>query len=261
MDPARATHRDVTRREFARQAASFERAGSLFRAVDILEWIGAHVPVTAADVVLDVAGGTGQLARHLARSAAFAVVVDLTAEMLQTGARSAHDAGDRNVVFVEGDATRLPFASEQFDVVVSRFALHHVDDVAAAGREMARVCRPGGAVAIIDLVAQEGEVGARHNELERLRDPSHARALEEAELVGVLADAGVRAGVMAERRQEMPVAAWLDQSAPGEAEREHVRAALEAEAEGGAATGLGARRDEAGLVIEQRWLIVGGVRP
>jgi hypothetical protein len=66
---------------------------------------------------------------------------------------------------------------------------------------------------------------------------------------------------MAERRQEMPVAPWLDQSAPGEAEREHVRAALEAEAEGGAATGLGARRDEAGLVIEQRWLIVGGVRP
>jgi ubiquinone/menaquinone biosynthesis C-methylase UbiE len=172
MDPARTTHRDVTRREFARQAASFERAGSLFRAVDILEWIGAHVPVTAADVVLDVAGGTGQLARHLARSAAFAVVVDLTAEMLQTGARSAHDAGDRNVVFVEGDATRLPFASEQFDVVVSRFALHHVDDVAAAGREMARVCRPGGA-----------------------------------------------------------------------------------------ATGLSARRDEVGLLIEQRWLIVGGVRP
>jgi SAM-dependent methyltransferase len=261
MDPARATHRDVTRREFARQAASFERAGSLFRAVDILEWIGAHVPVAAADVVLDVAGGTGQLARHLARSAAIVVVVDLTAEMLQTGARAAHDAGDRNVVFVEGDATRLPFASEQFDVVVSRFALHHVDDVAAAGREMARVCRHGGAVAVIDLVAQEGEVGARHNELERLRDPSHARALEEAELVAVLADAGVRAGVMAQRRQEMPVAPWLDQSAPGEAEREHVRAALEAEAGGCAATGLGARRDEAGLVIEQRWLIVGGVRP
>jgi ubiquinone/menaquinone biosynthesis C-methylase UbiE len=260
MDPAETAHRDVTRREFARQAASFERAGSLFRAADILEWIGAHVPVTAADVVLDVAGGTGQLGRHLARSAAFAVIVDLTAEMLQTGARSARGAGDRNVVFVEGDATCLPFASEQFDVVVSRFALHHVDDVAAAGREMARVCRPGGAVAVIDLVAQDGAVGTRHNELERLRDPSHARALEEAELVAVLADAGVRASVVTERRQELPVAPWLDQSAPGEAEREHVLGALEAEAEGGQPTGLLARRDEAGLVMEQRWLIVGGVR-
>jgi hypothetical protein len=57
MDPADATHREVTRREFARQAPSFERAGSIFRAHDILEWIGAHVPVTSADAVLDAADG------------------------------------------------------------------------------------------------------------------------------------------------------------------------------------------------------------
>jgi hypothetical protein len=77
----------------------------------------------------------------------------------------------------------------------------------------------------------------------------------------VLADAGVRARVVAEREQELPVAAWLDQSAPGEAERARVLAALEAEAEGGPATGLRARRNQAELVIEHRWLIVGGVRP
>jgi SAM-dependent methyltransferase len=260
MDPADAAHREVTRREFARQAASFERAGSIFRDTEILEWIGAHVPVTPADSVLDVAGGTGQLGRHLARSAAMAVVVDLTAEMLRTGARAARDAGDRNVVFVEGDATSLPFVDGQFDVVVCRFALHHVDDVPAAGREMARVCRPGGAVAVIDMVAQDGEVGRRHNELERLRDPSHARALGEAELVAVLADADVRASVVAERRQALPVVPWLDQAAPGEAERERVLAALRAEADGGPPTGLRTRYDEAALVIEHRWLIVGGVR-
>ena len=56
------------------------------------------------------------------------------------------------------------------------------------------------------------------------------------------------------------MAPWLDQSAPGQAEREHTLAALEAEAEGGPPTGLRARRNEAGLVIEQRWLIVGGIR-
>ena len=260
MDPADTAHRDVTRREFARQAPSFERAGSIFRAADILEWIGAHVPVTRADVVLDVAGGTGQLARHLARRAAFAVVVDLTAEMLQTGARSARDAGDRGVVFVEGDATRLPFAAEQFDVVVCRFALHHIDDVAVAGREMARVCRPGGTVAIIDMVVEDGAVGERHNELERLRDPSHAGALDEDALVAVLADAGMAASVVAERRQALPVAPWLDQAAPGEADRERVLAALRAEADGGEPTGLHTHDGDAGLVIEHRWLIVSGTR-
>lgn len=260
MDSPDVAHRDVTRREFARQAPSFERAGSIFRAADILEWIGAHVPVTPADVVLDVAGGTGQLARHLARKVAVAVVVDLTSEMLETGARGARDAGDRRVVFVEGDATRMPFAAEQFDVVVCRFALHHIDDVAAAGREMARVCRPGGVVAVIDMAVEPGPVGARHNELERLRDPSHARALQEDELVAVLADAGVRASVVAERRQDLPVVPWLDQAAPGPAERERVLAALQAEADGGEPTGLRTRHDAAGLVIEHRWLIVGGVR-
>jgi hypothetical protein len=71
----------------------------------------------------------------------------------------------------------------------------------------------------------------------------------------------VRASVLAERRQGLPVVPWLDQSAPGEAERERVHAALLAEADGGAATGLRTRRDAAGLVIEHRWLIVGGERP
>ena len=253
MDPS--ALRDVTRREFARQAAGFERPGSLFRASDILEWISGHIPVAADDVVLDVAGGTGQLGRHLARTARFAVIVDLTPAMLETGAGAAHE---RNVVFVEGDATKLPFAPEQFDVVVSRFALHHIDDVGAATREMARVCRRGGTVAVIDMVC---EPGGRHDDLERLRDPSHVRGLQERELVTTLTDAGTEATVVAERRQIMPVVPWLDQAGPPAADRERILAALQAEANGGAPTGLRAHRaDDGGLAIEHRWLIVAGRR-
>jgi SAM-dependent methyltransferase len=260
MEAAERAHREVTRREFARQVPTFERPGSIFRALDVLEWIAEHVPVAGTDAVLDVAGGTGLLARHLSRSAALAVVVDLTPEMLQAGARAARDAGERGVVFVEGDATKLPFADEQFDVVVCRFAVHHVDDVAAAGREMARVCRPGGTIAVIDLAAEAGAVGERHNELERLRDPSHARALGEEELVRVLADAGVPAEVVAERSAHMAASPWLDGAGPGAEERERVLAALRAEADGGQRTGLGAHHGDAGLLIAQRWLIVRGVR-
>src|SRR4051794_12630802 len=148
-------HRKTTRREFSKQAESFERPGSIFRNRDILDWIGEHVPVDPAAVVLDVAGGSGQVGRYLAERAAFAVVADLTPEMLATGAASAAEDGARNVLFTEGDATGLPFPDAQFDVVVCRFAFHHLDEPALAAREMSRVCRRGGVVAVIDMVAED----------------------------------------------------------------------------------------------------------
>lgn len=247
-------HRDVTRREFARQVGEFERPDSFFGDRQVLEWIAAHVPVGSDDVVLDVAGGAGHVGRHLAARAAFAVVVDLTREMLQAGV----NAGSRNTVFVEGDATALPFADGQFDVVVCRFAFHHIDEPARAAAEMARVARPGGTVAVIDMVSRPGPAGARHNELERLRDPSHTRALEEDELLATLDAAGVNATVVAARRQPMPAVPWLERAASPDAPREEILAALEAEVAGGEATGLHAAADP--LRIHQDWVIASGTR-
>ena len=246
-------HRDVTRREFARQVGEFERPDSFFGERAVLDWIAAAVPVQPGDVVLDVAGGAGHVGRHLAQRAGFAVVVDLTREMLAAGVA----AGQRNVVFVEGDATALPFAAAQFDVVVCRFAFHHIDEPARAAAEMARVARPGATVAVIDMVS---EPGTRQNELERLRDPSHTRALEEAELLAELDAAGVDAVLVAERRQRLPAAPWLERAASSDAPREEILAALAAEVDGGPPTGLHAARGDDGLVIEQRWVIAAGPR-
>jgi SAM-dependent methyltransferase len=249
-------HRDVTRREFSRQVGEFERPDSFFADQDVLDWIAAHVPAGPGDVVLDVAGGAGHVGRSLAARGAFAVVVDLTRPMLEAGVA----AGRRDVVFVEGDATALPFAGEQFDLVICRFAFHHIDEPARAAAEMARVARPGATVAVVDMVSEPGEPGARHNELERLRDPSHTRALEEAELLTVLDGAGVAATVVAERRQRLPAQPWMERAASPDAPREQVLATLEAEAGGGPATGLHAARGPHGLSVEQRWVIAAGRR-
>ena len=124
--------------------------------------------------------------------------------MLEAGAAALREAGRRDVVFADGDATALPFADAQFDVVVCRFAFHHIDEPAQAAAEMARVARPGGLVAVVDMVSEPGAPGARHNELERLRDPSHTRALEEPELISLLEAAGVHAATVAERVQRLP---------------------------------------------------------
>jgi ubiquinone/menaquinone biosynthesis C-methylase UbiE len=250
----REEQREVVRREFERQASNFEAAGSLFRDSSILDWIAANVEVPAGARILDVAGGTGQLGRHLASGGASAVIVDLTDAMLAAGLRSVQEEGRDDVTFVRGDATELPFPDGQFEVVVSRFALHHMDDPATAIAEMARVCRPGGTVTVIDMVSG----GSRHDELERLRDPSHTRALPEAELRSHLEAAGRKAGREADHEHVMPVEPWLEQARTPEPDRERIRAVLEAEAEGSEQTGLHAARADGELVIKQRWLLLGG---
>ena len=126
--------------------------------------------------------------------------------------------------------------------------------------EMARVCRPGGLVAVIDMVAQDSAVAARRDELERLRDPSHTRALARDELIGLMREAGIAAELASERRRTLGAAPWVEQGQPAEAAAREVLGALEAEADGGAATGLEAARTEDGLVIRHLYAIAAGTR-
>ena len=246
--------REVVRREFERQASNFEAAGSLFRDTSILEWIASQIEISPDSRILDVAGGTGQLGRHLARTGATAVIVDLTDAMLAAGLRSVQEEGRDDVVFVRGDATALPFPDDQFDVVVSRFALHHMDDPGQAIGEMARVCRDDGSVTLIDMVAG----GARHDELERLRDPSHTRALPEDELRSLFTAAGREPTRESDWDPVMPLEPWLEQAKTPAEDRERIRAAIEEEAGGGPETGLRATREDGDLVIRQSWLLLGG---
>src|SRR5437764_7739159 len=180
------THDDTIRREFAKQSASFEDPSYSFADRRFMDWILQHVPCAPGDAVLDVAGGTGHMARAFAETAAFALVLDLTEEMLATGARAAASSGRRNVVFQAGDASCMPFVDESFDLVACRFAVHHFEQPERQIAEMSRVCRSGGHVAIIDLVAPDETLAADQNRLERIRDPSHTRALPVAELSQLL---------------------------------------------------------------------------
>jgi SAM-dependent methyltransferase len=248
--------RALNRREFARQAGNFERPGSLFRDTGILGWISDQVAVPPGARILDVAGGTGQLGRHLAQQAegASATIVDLTEPMLAAGLSSVLEEGRSDVTFVLGDANELPFPADQFDVVVSRFALHHMADPGRAIAEMARVCRPEGTVTVIDMV----NGGARHDDLERLRDPSHTRALPEAEMREALTAAGRPPARESELEFAMPAGPWVEQAKPPDDAGERVLSELEAEAAGGPETGLRAARGEDDtLTITQRWLLLG----
>jgi demethylmenaquinone methyltransferase / 2-methoxy-6-polyprenyl-1,4-benzoquinol methylase len=104
--------------------------------------------------VLDVATGTGDLAIAIARARPGATVIGLdpSREMLAVAAAKLARAGltDR-VTLRDGDAQALPFASCELDAATIAFGIRNVPDRPRALREMARVVRPGGRIAILEL--------------------------------------------------------------------------------------------------------------
>ena len=109
-------------------------------------------------LVLDVAAGTGNASIPAAERGANVTASDLTPELLEAGRRRAEAEGVE-LEWVQADAEHLPFEDESFDVVMSAigamFAPHHSD----VARELVRVCRPGGTIALLSWTP-DGMIGA-----------------------------------------------------------------------------------------------------
>jgi demethylmenaquinone methyltransferase/2-methoxy-6-polyprenyl-1,4-benzoquinol methylase len=101
--------------------------------------------------VLDVACGTGDLSLALAGAGRAQVIgLDFCRPMLEIARGKAAGEG-RRLPFVEGDALRLPFASESFDAVTIAFGLRNLAGVAEGLAELRRVLKPGGRAAILEF--------------------------------------------------------------------------------------------------------------
>jgi demethylmenaquinone methyltransferase/2-methoxy-6-polyprenyl-1,4-benzoquinol methylase len=104
--------------------------------------------------LLDVAGGTGDIAfRFLKRAAgASAVVLDMTESMLVEGRKRAEaERMAANLDWVVGDAMALPFAANSFDVYTISFGIRNVTRIADALSEAFRVLRPGGRLMVLEF--------------------------------------------------------------------------------------------------------------
>lgn len=156
-------------------------------AVDRL--IGATC-TTASNLVLDVCSGLGGPARYVAQATGGRVVgIDLTASRAISAHRLTGLVGlTPQVCFANGDATRLPFAADSFDVAISQEAFLHIGDKPALFAELRRVLKPGGRLAFTDWLGFSGLDGAAR---QRLRDGIAANAIHEPDTYcGFLRDAG-----------------------------------------------------------------------
>jgi len=153
---------EVTARElFAPLGPTYDRYASLFSFGQDPRWrrfLVSRVPPTAARVV-DVATGTAAVAIELARAAPARTVigVDQSPEMLAAGRDRVEHAGlASRIELRDGRAESLPFADREFDALTFTYLLRYVDDPLATMRELVRVVRPGGVVAMLEFGLPRG---------------------------------------------------------------------------------------------------------
>ncbi len=122
------------------------------------------------ECVLDLGCGAGLdslVAAQMVGPEGSVTGIDMTPEMLAKAQAGAADLGTGNATFVEGEAERLPFDDDSFDVVISNGVIDLIPDKDAVFAELHRVLRPGGRIQIADVTIQEpvSEEGKRNIDL------------------------------------------------------------------------------------------------
>jgi demethylmenaquinone methyltransferase/2-methoxy-6-polyprenyl-1,4-benzoquinol methylase len=144
------------RRLFAPLGPTYDRYAALLSYGQDPRWrrfLVSRIDAGPGDRVLDVATGTGAVARELVRQKGCSVVgVDQSAEMLA----EARSRLNGHVELVEASAESLPFGDGTFDALTFTYLLRYVDDPAATLQELARVVRPGATIAGLEFGVPRG---------------------------------------------------------------------------------------------------------
>jgi len=225
-------HRAQILDQFTQQAESYTQLTTSLPPRSQSDDLAAFGAV-AEDEVLDVACGSGNLAIPIAPRVRHVTAIDLTPAMIEQGKARQADKGIANIDWIVGDVDPLPFADASFSLVMCSAAIHHFERPAAVFREMARVCRPGGRIAIKDMAFPADKTGA-FDAMERMRDPSHVHAHTLSELRALADGLDLReATVEPYATPPLPLEAILATSFPTEFSMDEIRAIFLSDAESG----------------------------
>lgn len=157
---------DVTPEEkTARVGEVFQRVARRYDIMNDAMSLGAHrrwkdrfvglVRPRPGETILDMAGGTGDIAFRMAAAGADVTVADINPAMLEVGMERAAKRGLTGLVWAEENAEKLSFPSAQFDAYTIAFGIRNVTDIPAALAEAHRVLKFGGRFAALEFSTTE----------------------------------------------------------------------------------------------------------
>ncbi|HEX4837013.1 MAG TPA: methyltransferase domain-containing protein [Solirubrobacteraceae bacterium] len=214
------------RDSFKNVAANYTRSTFHTSAIRLQEVLDLARP-RPGDLALDVATGTGNTAFALAPHVRRVVGLDITREMLDQARRIAAERSLVNTDWVIGDAHRLPFQDETFDLYTVRAAPHHFADVELFLREAFRVLQRDHDAVFIDCAPPLPARDVLH-EVEKRRDPSHVMSLTLDEWSDALRRAGFEVEHAEARELDWNYEEWMGNMAVGPELSAELAAVIEA---------------------------------
>ena len=190
LDRSDYKHNKLIIGQFTKQAMPFAKKSAQY-IDETFERILTVVDVDKSDNVLDVACGTGSISIKLGELAKHVTGIDITPAMIEQAKLLQKRKMLSNMKWDIGDVSRqLPYPSNSFSVVVTRFSFHHFLNPLSVLIEMNRVCNIGGQIIVIDPTPPPDKA-EMYNHVEKLRDPSHVKALTICELDNLFERAGI----------------------------------------------------------------------
>lgn len=218
MTDKSAVHQRLIRDQFTKQAVPFSQMQN--HSPELLLTASGIRP---EDTVLDVACGPGLMACAFAKIAQHVTGIDLTPAMIDQAKVLQESHGLTNLTWHVGDVQPLPFTNASFSLVFTRYSFHHLLDPKAVLAEMVRVCAPGGRVVVVDVFMSNEAQAEAYNRLEKLRDPSHVRALALDELTALFSEAGFRGVRTQLYKHEVQMEQVLQRSFPNPGDADKIR--------------------------------------
>lgn len=210
------------KKNFGQRAHEYSLSSTHGNPEDLARMIGIIDP-KLDDNVLDVATGAGHTAIALAKFVKNVVAIDITPEMLAEAKTASIQNGISNITFRTEDVHNLKISDCQFDIVASRFAVHHFSDVRSALQEMCRVLKPGGKLYILDCSVVDGDESEKEiNRIELLRDSSHQYSYSPRLWNRLLQDLPVTIAYVSLLQSQYKLPVWFDRMGTNQRNREEI---------------------------------------